>query len=87
MDTKQMMSEIRALIESGNAGTYEYIDRNDGELVNILGLSICVGKVYITYSTFPGGEEGEFELDNCQDEYITDVYNAIKAPKRDKNLF
>lgn len=58
MDTEQMISEIRALIESGDASTYEYIDRNDGELVNILDLRIWRDRVYITYSTFPGGEGG-----------------------------
>ena len=87
MNTEQMISEIRALIESGNASTYEYIDRNDGELVNILDLRIWRDRVYITYSTFPGGEEGEFALNDCQREYIADVYNAVKAGKRDKNLF
>lgn len=87
MDTEQMLSEIRALIESGNVGTYEYIDREDGELVNILDLETSRERVYVTYSTFPGGEEGEFCLNRFSDEYIADVYNAIKARKRNKNLF
>lgn len=87
MDTEQMLSEIRAIIESGNVGTYEYIDREDGELVNILDLETSGERVYVTYSTFPGGEEGEFCLNRFGGKYIADVYNAIKAPKRDKNMF
>lgn len=87
MDTEQMISEIRALIESGNASTYEYIDREDGQLVNILDMEIRNDRVFITYSTFPGGDKGGFTLNRCPDEYIADVYNAVKAGKRDKNLF
>lgn len=84
-----MLSEIYVLVMGGEITDCEFVDPYDGELLSLYDFQTNVLRdVSFRYSAFPSGEVGECaHLSAASESFIESVYDAFKAPKRDKNLF